>query len=121
MCADNECNCVVVNGNYDTNGLPPHGTAFIGYKIIRLHGPEDCQKIVKVVIPEEAFRVRECTGKCRASAMLMLDGFGEAPIQKDFTYELNTRYECKDMCLDIQRSCCPGLYFYSTFEEALKH
>lgn len=103
----------------------PEEGSFIGYK-------KASNKIVKLLILEDAERSSATTRKCRCSkakvlSITNLDGSkaGVTSVASDYTstfvYEVGKTVEVENFCEDRWRECAPGIHFFLTRAEAVNY
>lgn len=103
----------------------PEEGGFIGYKKCREN------KIVKLLITEDAKRSSATTRKCRASKVKVLsienvDGtksYDEAVSihNNNFIYHVGQVIEVKDFDEDRWKECATGIHFFITRDEAVRY
>lgn len=103
----------------------PEEGSFVGYKKCR----ED--KIVKILITEDAKRSSATTRKCRASKVKVLsienvdgtESYDEAVsiYDSEFTYLVGKIIEVKDFNEDRWEECAAGIHFFITRDEAVRY
>ena len=103
----------------------PEEGEFIGYK--------KCaeEKIVKLLIMEEAKRSSATSRKCRASKVKVLEitnikntkkyEMAKSQYDSDFIYKIGETIEVKDFDEDRWKECSAGIHFFITREEAVQY
>ena len=103
----------------------PEEGEFIGYK--------KCaeEKIVKLLIMEEAKRSSATSRKCRASKVKVLEitnientkkyEMAKSQYDSDFIYKIGETIEVKDFDEDRWAECSAGIHFFITREEAVQY
>ena len=103
----------------------PSDGAFIGWK-------KASDKIVKLLIPEDAKRSSALGRKCRCSKAVVLgieecDGTDSklnevcSNYNKNFIYVVNKTVSVDDFCEDRKQECAPGIHFFITRQEAVDY
>ena len=103
----------------------PEEGEFIGYK--------KCaeEKIVKLLIMEDAKRSSATSRKCRASKVKVLEitnientkkyEMAKSQYDSDFIYKIGETIEIKDFDEDRWNECSAGIHFFITREEAIQY
>ena len=103
----------------------PETGAFVAFKKC------ECNRIVKLLIPEDAKRSSATTRKCRASKAIVLeisDFSGEVKYKEaqstydsDFIYKQDETLEIENFDDDRWNECAPGIHFFITRQEAIDY
>ena len=103
----------------------PEEGEFIGYKKCAK------EKIVKLLIMEEAKRSSATSRKCRASKVKVLEitnikntkkyEMAKSQYDSDFIYKIGETIEIKDFDEDRWNECSAGIHFFITREEAVQY
>lgn len=103
----------------------PEEGEFIGYKKCAK------EKIVKLLIMEEAKRSSATSRKCRASKVKVLEitnientkkyEMAKSQYDSDFIYKIGETIEVKDFDEDRWEECSAGIHFFITREEAVQY
>lgn len=104
----------------------PEEGAFVGFK-------RCCNNlIVKLLITEDAKRSSATTRKCRCSEAKVLEILttkGKKAVERkavsikdeNFVYEVGKTVFVKNFCEDRWEECAAGIYFFLTFDEAVRY